>query len=167
MSREHDTTMPESNTPKKPTAKSKPKTTVAKTEAEAFNELNIISRRYYLTFLSHNYVDEPLRVVFPGMKTGHPTYKEARRRVQRSYKTWKSEMLKWALIWVQRWMRSPPSLERREMLDSLTTFAEIKAEIREEYDPKWLESVFRFGLEAVDFETITPDGLRFLKCKYQ
>ena len=150
----------ESSTPKKPSTKSR-----AKTEAEAYNELNILSRRYYLAFLSHNYVDEPLRTVFPDMKSGHDIYKNARRRVQRSFKTWKGEMLKWSLAWVQRWMQSSPSLERREMLEGLTTFAEIKAEIRKEYDPKWLESVFRFGIEAVDFNDITPDGLRFLKCK--
>ena len=100
--------------------------------------------------MSHNYVDEPLRMVFPGMKSGHDTYKDARKRVQRSYKTWKGERLKWALAWVQRWMKSAQSLRRREFLEGLSTFAELKSEIRKDYDFKWLEGVFRFGLEAVD-----------------
>ena len=56
--------------------------------------------------------------------------------------TLRLEMLKWALAWVQRWMKSSPSLKRRETLESLTTFAQIKTKIRKEYDPKWLESVF-------------------------
>ena len=59
-------------------------------------------------------------------------------------------MLKWALAWVQRWMKSAPSTRRREFLEGLSTFAELKSEIRKDYDFKWLESVFRFGLEAVD-----------------
>ena len=46
------------------------------------------------------------------------------------------EMLKWALAWVQRWMKSSPNLKRREILENLTTFtfAEIKTKIRKEYD---------------------------------
>lgn len=51
------------------------------------------------------------------MKAGHPTYNEARRRVERSYKTWKGEILRWALAWVQHWIKSSPSVGRREMLE--------------------------------------------------
>ena len=136
----------------------------AKTEAAALSELNLLSRRYFLAFLSNTFTDEPIRAVFPGMKSNNRVYKDAKYRVQRSYKTWKSEVLRWALQWVQRWIKSAPGRSRQDFVRGLSIFAELKGEIRREYEPKWLESVFRFGIEAVDFDTITANGLLFLKC---
>ena len=43
---------------------------------------------------------------------------------------------------------------------------DIKAEIYKKYDYKWLESIFKFGIKAVNFKTITLNGLRFLKYIY-
>ena len=146
-----------------PVANKKSKTS-SKTEATAFAELNMLSRRYFLAYLSNTFTDEPVRTVFPGMKSDHRVYKDGKFRVQRSYKTWKAEVLKSALQWVQRWIKSARS-GRQVFLSGLSAFADIKAELRKEYEHKWLESVFRFGIDAVDFETISSEGLRFLKCE--
>ena len=137
---------------------------LTKSEGTAFSELNVLSRRYFLAYLSNTFADEPVCAIFPGMRSDHAVYKEAKYRVQRSYKTWKGEVLKAALQWVQRWIKSARGEARQTLLSEMATFADLKAEIRKEYDHSWLESVFRFGIEAVDFGRITPDGLRFLKC---
>ena len=158
----HDAVVSQFSTMKRRT---KDPTHSSKSEAEAFSQLNLLTRRYFLTFLSNTYADEPVRAIFPGMRSDHQVYREAKYRVQRSYKTWKGEVLKWALQWIQRWIKSATGLKRQALRSELSTFAGIKAEVRKEYDSKWLESVFRFGIEAVDFEAITEDGLRFLKCK--
>lgn len=128
-------------------------------------ELNLLSRRYFLTYLSNQYVDEPIRTVFPGMKVDNPIYKDARKRVQSSYKTWKGHVLTQANQWIQRWISSARG-ERLAYLSSLTVFAEFRKELSKEFENAWLETVFKFGIEAVEFERITPDGLRFLRCEY-
>lgn len=135
-----------------------------KNESAAMAELNILCRRYFLTYLSNTYVDEPIRAVFPGMKIDHPVYKDAKRRVQSSYKTWKGQVLVAALGWVQRWISSARGA-RLAYLSNLSTFADIKGEIHANFDDSWLETVFKFGIDAVDFEDISLMGLRFLKCK--
>ncbi len=122
------------------------------------------SNRYFLTYLSNRYADEPVRTVFIGMKADHDTYKEAKRRVQSSYKTWKGQVLQASFQWIQRWIHSARG-ERFTYLSGLSTFSAIKAEIRSDWDNTWLETVFRFGIEAVDYEQISPEGIRFLKCK--
>ena len=57
-------------------------------------------------------------------------------------------------------------MEREEVkITEKGTFKEIKAEIRKEWDDSWLEMMFRFGIEAVNFEEISPEGMCYLKCK--
>ncbi|KAM0797781.1 hypothetical protein BDR22DRAFT_823857 [Usnea florida] len=56
----------------------------------------------------------------------------------------KTNILKATLTWITRWIHSSPNLDRREELLNLTTFTEIKIEIRVEYDSKWLETGLRF-----------------------
>ncbi len=45
------------------------------------------------------------------------------------------------------------------------TFKEIKSEIRKDWNDSWLETMFKFGIEAVNSEEISPEGMRYLKCK--
>ena len=135
-----------------------------KSEVEAMKELNIMMRRYYLTYLSSAHVDDAVRAVFPGMKSTNQVYVDACSRVRRLYKQWKSTVLDAALLWIQRWMEVAREPRRSELLD-LTNFREIRNEVRAEWDDSWLEQVFKFGLEAVDFEHISRVGRKFLKCK--
>lgn len=58
-----------------------------KLESVAMAELNVLSRRYFLTYLSNQYVNEPIRAVFPGLRVDNSIYKNTRRRIQSSYKT--------------------------------------------------------------------------------
>ena len=138
---------------------------LSKSEEQAFVELNLRTRRYFMTYLSNTFVDEPVRDIFPGMRPTHAVYKMARYKVQRSYKTWKGEVLKQALTWVQRWI-STQRPDRAEHLLGLRSFSEIKREIRSEYEPAWPESIFRFALEAVNFSEISPLAHKFLQCEF-
>lgn len=38
----------------------------------------MMTRRYYSTYMSNAIIDEPLRKVFPRMKSIHPAYKNCR-----------------------------------------------------------------------------------------
>ena len=88
------------------TVSNKKTKTTMKIEAKAFGELNVLSRRYFLAYLSNTFTDEPVHSVFSGMKSDDSIYKEAKFCVQRSYKTWKAKVLKAALKWVQSWIKS-------------------------------------------------------------
>ena len=106
-----------------------------------------------------------MQAVFPGMKPGHLIYKEAKARVQRMYKQWKTDVLAAADKWQARFVATlRPTVS--EQVTSIVTFKEFKATISQDYTKSWLDSVFKFGIEAVDFDEIRPEGLRFLKCRY-
>ena len=144
--------------------KARKKTTFEKTEAAALSELNILSRRYFLTYLSNSFVDEPIQTMFSGMRRDSAMYKEARGKVQKGYKTWKAQILAAAGQFVQRWM-STMRRSRVEEIAKLGSFSELRAEIRQDFDNSWLETVFKFGVEAVNFEDIAKNGIRYLKCE--
>ena len=138
-------------------------TVLSKTEDVAFSELNTRARRYYITYLSNQYAEEPVAEVFPGISTTNTTYKDAKYRVCRSYKNWKTDILKYALAWMTRWMTTQRP-KRAEYLLSLNTFREIRDKLRSEYDNTWPESIFKFALDAVDFREISRLGHKFLRC---
>ena len=99
------------------------------------------------------------------MKSSHHIYKDAKSRVQRMYKQWKTDILAAAHKWQARYIATlRPSIS--EHVANIATFKEFKAEVSQDYTKAWLDSVFKFGIEAVDFNEIQPEGLRFLKCKY-
>ena len=136
-----------------------------KTEEEAYTELNILTRRYFLAYLSNGYVEEPVQKVFPGMRPSHHIYKDAKSRVQRMYKQWKTDILAAAHKWQVRYIATlRPTIS--DHVANIATFKEFKAEVSQDYTKAWLDSVFKFGIEAVDFDEIQPEGLRFLKCEY-
>ena len=96
-------------------------------------------------------MNKPIQAVFPGMREGHDVYKNARRSVQRFYKQWKTHILTAILTWVERWIKTAKSLRR---LSRLSIFKTIKAEIAKDWDDSWLETVFKFKIEVVNFSKI-------------
>ena len=137
---------------------------IEKTEEVAWAELNLLTRRWFLAYLSNTNIDEPVMGVFEGMRHDNPVYKEAKQRVSRMYKTWKNQVLKAAEAWVARWISSARPA-RSAALASLTSFKQFRRELQSEFDVTWLLQIFKFGVEAVDFEQILHDGITFLRCK--
>ena len=137
---------------------------IEKTEEVAWAELNLLARRWFLAYLSNTNIDEPVMGVFDGMRHDNPIYKEAKQRVSRMYKTWKNQVLKAAEVWGSRWISSARPA-RSAALASLTSFKQFRRELQSEFDVTWLLQVFKFGVEAVDYEQILPDGITFLRCK--
>ena len=109
------------------------KDTISKSENQILLELNMMTRRYYLTYSSNAMVDEPLRAVLPGMKFVHPAYKKFRDKVMASFKQWKGSVLRDAKKFGNRWMASALS-SRSVMLLDLRTFKELKCELSINYD---------------------------------
>ena len=138
--------------------------TITKAEAEAFGELMTMTRRYYLTYLCNKIVDEPVRAVFPGMRSTHPTFKTAQERVKKSYKGWKTGVLEHAQVFVERWINNAkPDVGRYRA--NLNTHRDIKEEFAKGFCNEWLDSVFFFAKPAVDFDDVENEGMRFIKCK--
>ena len=140
-------------------------TLLSKTEASAMEELNIVTRRYYLAFLSNTMTDEPVRHVFPNMRHTHPQYKEAKARVAASYKSWKRGVLKQVEAFTERWIAAakPEVAERRR---NMTTFEELKKELDGEFCIEWAEKLFKFATVVIDFENLDKKAMRFVRCKY-
>lgn len=139
--------------------------TISKSEQTILKELNVAARRYFLAYLSNLMVDEPLRAVLPGMKVTHPAYKQYRMKIMGNYKQWKANVLRDALKWIDRFISTADD-QRSTDLAEIRNFKELKTEVTASYHESWLESVFRFGVEAVKFEEINDQGLRFLKCEW-
>lgn len=135
---------------------------LAKTEAQACEELNIWARRFYFAFLSNTIVDEPVQRVFPGMKPNHKAYKFMKHRVMRLYKNWKTAVIKAAGEFSRRWIEQDANGRN---LSDLVTFKDLKRELNRDFKPLWLETVFRFSVNAVDVDQLSDYALRFPKCK--
>ena len=132
---------------------------IAKPSEEADKELDQAARRSYIAHLSNLDYDEPVQMVFPGMKRTHPSYIRAFKKVKSVYKTWKNRVLMAAQVWVKDYIDDHPEYA------SLDTFKELKEVVRNDYEIHWLPSVFRFAVEAVDFDKCSKIGLEFLRCK--
>ena len=137
---------------------------VSKSEDVAWDELNIMGRRWYLATLSNTFVDEPIQAVFVGMKPTNSIYIEAKTKLQRAYKQWKFRTLKEASKWMKRYIAVQKQSRIREL--NAMTMEQLKTVVSDNFDDSWLSSVFGFGLEAVNFDDITELGLRFLRCKF-
>ena len=135
-----------------------------KAEDAAFAELLVLSRRYYLTFLSNNIVDEPVQLIFPGMKTSHPMYKKAVTKVRQCYKNWKVAVIAAAADFVNRWI-STAKADKAAKLAALNSHKALRQELLAGFCIEWLEMVFRFAIPVVDFDDVHDEGMKFLKCE--
>ena len=61
--------------------------TLTKSEKITFFELNVLFKRYFLTYLSNIFANKPVYAIFLNIKNDHAIYKEVKYRVQRLYKT--------------------------------------------------------------------------------
>ena len=125
-------------------------------------ELNILARRYFLIFLFNSMLDEFLKTILFEMKTTHAVYKMYRHKLMSFYKQWKETIFRNAFKWITRWINTT---NRSEKLIHIDSFKFLKAEIFKNFQKFWLKTVFRFDLEAVDFEKIDENDIKFLKCK--
>ena len=137
---------------------------LSKTEDQAVEELNIWTRRFYFAFLSNKLVHEPVRKVLPGMRPSHKAYKSLLARVRQMHKNWKTAVLKAALEFGRRWIATSKG-NRSAYLESLVTHKDLKRELIRDFEPGWLETVFRFSVSVIDVDSLTPRALRFPKCK--
>ena len=143
--------------------KQQPKTMTVD-ETEAYNRLDILTRRYYLTFLSNTIQDEPVRAIFPGMKSHDPIYKVAKKKVSKNYKNWKGDVLGAVAKFMRRWIKSAKQ-EVRAYREELDNPKDLRAELAKEFNTDWLCSVFKFANLAVDYDELESRAMRFPKCR--
>ena len=135
---------------------------LVKTEEQTCEELNIWARRFYFVFLFNTIVDESMQRVFSEMKFNHKTYKFMKHRVMRLYKNWKIAVIKAAEEFFRRWIEQ--NANDRNLSD-LVTFKNLKRELNCDFRSLWLETVFRFSVNAVNVNQLSDYVIRFLKCK--
>ncbi|KAL8810846.1 MAG: hypothetical protein Q9223_007664 [Gallowayella weberi] len=136
-------------------------TTMSKTEEEAFTELDLLVRRYFPAFLSNTMVHEPIATVFPGMSKSHPTYKQALKRTRSNYKTWKGRILKTALEWINKFVKNNSFAGNN--LEHCDDFKTVKSALIDDFQDHWLQQLFQFAREAVDWSEISEAGLIWLR----
>jgi len=50
-------------------------------------------------------------------------------------------------------------------LSSIDNFKDFRQEVLDDYEATWVEDVFKFGTDVVDFGDIHEFGGRWLRCK--
>ena len=78
--------------------------TLFKNEKEVNDELNIMTKWYYMTFLFNQIVDEFIKAVFFEMKIIHNIFKKACQKIIKSYKEWKTVIFIKAVEFTQKWI---------------------------------------------------------------
>jgi hypothetical protein len=134
-----------------------------KTEDSAILELEWYNRQQYLAGLSKEKYLEPVIRVFPEMSRTNMIFVKAVKKTRRDFKNWKSSVLRNVSSWVELYIEGHVNEDIRAMLD----FKELRQAINEDFEFHWLEKIFHFAFEAVEFPTISPLGLSFLRCKFQ
>jgi hypothetical protein len=121
------------------------------------------NRQQYLAGLSKEKYLEPVIRVFPEMSRTNMIFVKAVKKTRRDFKNWKSSVLRNVSSWVELYIEGHVNEDIRAMLD----FKELRQAINEDFEFHWLEKIFHFAFEAVEFPTISPLGLSFLRCKFQ
>ncbi|KAL8915965.1 MAG: hypothetical protein Q9208_008765 [Pyrenodesmia sp. 3 TL-2023] len=129
-------------------------------EENAFKQLEKMTRRFYLAYLTTDMIDERLvTLLFPGMSRSHDAYKKALRKAKDLIKTWKGRLLDVASEWMSNYLESDDGSSLLE----LRNFKSIKNALTSDYRFHWAESLFYFAKQAVDWDRISNNGRSFLK----
>jgi hypothetical protein len=84
------------------------------------------------------------------MESRKPIFKVAKKRTSKNWKNWKL------------WLAFP----QNSHLAGIKDFKRFKRVINAEFQLHWLDDVFRFAKDTMDFENCTPAGLTWLRCEY-
>ena len=136
-----------------------------KSENVIVEKLNMWTRRYYMTFLFKNLIDESIRKIFSNIRSFHKTYKSLLNKVRVSYKAWKMTVIKATKKWDQLWIFRAKK-ERDVLLIEFTTHKQIKRQLMREFDSTWLEDVFRFAISIIELKNLFEQVLLFSRCMY-
>ena len=135
-------------------------TAITHSEEEAFQELNILTRRWFLAYLLNTFVKTPIHTTFLNMWSTHSTYKITEKKVQNMFKTWKNRTLKTARLFINWYIEVEDST-----LTTVQEFQFLKHELHQKFQHHWLDSVFKWAVEAVNFECCSIESLTFLQCE--
>ena len=68
--------------------------TIIKAKTNVFDELMIMIKCYYLIYFCNKIVDELVHAIFSDMKLTHLIFKTVQEKIKKSYKDWKTNVLK-------------------------------------------------------------------------
>ena len=122
-----------------------------------------MTRRYYMTFLFNQIVDEFIKAVFSEMKITHSIFKKARQKIMKSYKKWKIATLTKTAEFIQKWIQSIKFKMSSHKI-SLDTYKNIKQKLAKDFSIDWLKFLFNFANVTINFEQILEKEIRFVKC---
>ena len=127
-------------------------------------ELNLLTRRFYLTYLVNFKQHEFVQIVFSNMKSSYQMYNLTRKRVSKFYKRWKTDVWNAVVKMFVRWI-STAKANVSQKRASLHTYKAIKIELLRDYNIEWSKTLFRFALFAIDFNDMKLDDMSWIKCK--
>jgi hypothetical protein len=135
------------------------KTTVK--EREAFNKLEQAGRRWFMATLSNRFIEEPLQEAMPNISQDDPIYREGKRRLRTSYKSWKHRILKDSLEWMRTWL----SKLENSKFNATADFAYLRMAVSRSYNASLdVKEVFAWAQEAVNFEQCSDRGHAWICC---
>jgi hypothetical protein len=109
-------------------------------EQEAFNQLEIQNRQYYICGLNRQDFQLPAREVFTDMSSANPIFILALKKTSRDFKNWKAVLLNKFCEHVENWAKD--QLRRKLGGNELRTVAEVRRAIRDSFDISWIPQLW-------------------------
>ena len=137
--------------------------TITKFKSEIFERLNIMARRYYLTYLNKDDKDRSMQKTFSNLLFFNNFYIEIKKDVAKCFKQWKIITLKVVSKFSRFWIMFN---EDSEHLINLRIHFDLKHKLSTQFQYEWLKKIFTFALSIVNLNRIHRKNRRFLRCKY-
>ncbi|KAH8746170.1 hypothetical protein F5882DRAFT_422936 [Hyaloscypha sp. PMI_1271] len=130
-------------------------------EQEAFNQLEIQNRQYYICGLNRRDFQLPARNVFTDMSSANPIFILALKKTGRDFKNWKAVLLNKFCEHAENWAKD--QLRRKLGGNELRTVAEIRRAIRDSFDISWIPQLWTVFRGIIDWRSVSDVGYQWLQ----
>jgi hypothetical protein len=132
----------------------------SKSKEEAFMALEVYNRQEYIAGLNRLAWITPLRRAFPDIDSNNLTYINAKKKVLRDYKNWKSDTLFNVYVLVDNYVQGHANEQVGEMME----FLPLRNQINKDFSRHWFLKIFSFAKKYIDLNRVSRRGYKWLRC---
>jgi hypothetical protein len=134
-----------------------------KSEEEAFMALEVYNRHEYIAGLNRLTWVKPIRRAFPKLDSTNLTFINAKKKVLRDYKNWKSDVLDNAYNLVDKYIQGHVNPVK---VGEIEDFTLLRDTINKDFHRSWFVKIFTFAKKHIDFDRLSEEsqGYKWLRC---
>jgi hypothetical protein len=137
--------------------------TARETSHDAFPGLDQLARQQFMMNLDNRHAEVVVHRACPSMSANYERFREALLKVRDLFKTWKNR----TLSNTQTIVNNIAVEEGLEGLQHMRTLQDLGDLLTSRFHQSWLNNVFSWATEAVNFDDYFHSELQWVRCKYE